>query len=119
MMEVLVKKQVVVQRDQFTSFKLLEWVAEVLERLLLRKAGVVLMEGPAVERTEVITVIIADVEQAQTPLFLRDSDLVEMLFIDEVNRSRSGEDSESSTESDDDGSSDESFRDMDRDAMVE
>jgi hypothetical protein len=32
MMEVLVKEQAAVQRDQFVSFRLLEWIVEVLER---------------------------------------------------------------------------------------
>jgi hypothetical protein len=32
MTEVLVKEQVAVQRDQFVSFRLLEWITEVLER---------------------------------------------------------------------------------------
>jgi hypothetical protein len=62
MMEVLVKEQAAVQRDQFVSFKLLEWIVEVLERSLPQQAGVVPTKGPVVEGTEVVPVVIADVE---------------------------------------------------------
>jgi hypothetical protein len=68
MMEVLVRGQAVVQRDCFVSFRLLEWIAEVLERSLPWQVGVVPMEGPAAEEMEVVPVIIANVEQAQTPV---------------------------------------------------
>jgi hypothetical protein len=66
MMEVLVKEQVVAQRDWFVSFRLLKWIVETLERLSPWQAGVVPME--------VVPVVVADVEWVQTPLFLRDSD---------------------------------------------
>jgi hypothetical protein len=61
----LVKKQVVVQRDRFASFKLLKWIVEALERSSPQQAGVIPMEGPVVEGTEVVPVVVADVEQAQ------------------------------------------------------
>jgi hypothetical protein len=72
MMEVLVKEQAAVQRDWFVSFKLLEWIAEALERLSARQAGVVPTEGLAVGRTEA--------ERVRTPLFLMDLDPVDLLF---------------------------------------
>jgi hypothetical protein len=42
MMEVLVREQAAAQRDRFASFRLLEWIAEALERSLPWQAGVVL-----------------------------------------------------------------------------
>jgi hypothetical protein len=50
--------------------------------------GVILMEGLAVEEMEVVPVIIADLERAQTPLFLRDSDLMDMPFALEATKDR-------------------------------
>jgi hypothetical protein len=44
------------------------------------------MEGPAAEGTEVVPVVVADVERVQTPLFLRDSDSTDMLFALEANK---------------------------------
>jgi hypothetical protein len=38
------------------------------------------MEGLVVEETEVVSVVIADVEQVRTPLFLRDMDPMDMPF---------------------------------------
>jgi hypothetical protein len=60
--------------------------------------GVVLMEGLAVEGTEVVPVVVVDIEQAQTPLFLRDSDSMDMLFALEASKD-SEEDSGSSSRS--------------------
>jgi hypothetical protein len=114
MMEVLVKEQAVAQRDQFTAFRLLEQITEALERLLPRQAEVVPTEGA--EGTEVVLVVVADVEWAQTPLFLRDSDLTDMLFVLEASKD-GREDSESSSGSEASGSSD-TFRAVDRDAMI-
>jgi hypothetical protein len=70
------------------------------------------MEGLVVERTEVVLVIVVDVEWAQTLLFLRDSDLVEMLFIKKASRSESGKDVGNN-------SGNGSFRAMDMDAMLQ
>jgi hypothetical protein len=53
MTEVLVKEQVAAQRDRFASFKLLERIAEVLERSSPRQVGVIPTEGPAVGGMEV------------------------------------------------------------------
>jgi hypothetical protein len=53
------------------------------------------MEGLAIEGMEVVPVIVADVEWAQMPLFLRDSDWMDMLFALEASKD-SEEDSESS-----------------------
>jgi hypothetical protein len=86
MMEVLVKEQAAVQRDKFASFRLLEQIVEVLERLSPRQAGVVPMEGPAAGGTEVVPAVIADVERAHTPLFLMDSDPVDLPFALEANK---------------------------------
>jgi hypothetical protein len=111
MTEMLVKEQAAAQRDWFASFKLLKQIAEALERLSPRQAGVVPTEGLAVEGAEVVPVVIADVEWVRTPLFLRDSDLTDMLFALEASKD-SEEDAESS-------SNDRSFGAMDVDAMVE
>jgi hypothetical protein len=89
MTEVLLKEQVAVQKDRFTSFKLLEQIAKALERLSPRQAGVVPMVGPAAEGTEVIPVIVADVGWVRTPLFLRDSDSTDMPFTLEAVRGTS------------------------------
>jgi hypothetical protein len=62
MMEVLVKKQVAVQRNQFAAFRLLEWIMEALETLSPRQVDVILTEGPVAEGMEVIPVIVVDVE---------------------------------------------------------
>jgi hypothetical protein len=66
MMEVLVKEQAAMQRDQFASFRLLEWIMEALERLSSWQVGVIPMEGLVVEETEVVPVVVADVEWVQT-----------------------------------------------------
>jgi hypothetical protein len=115
--EVLVKEQVVAQRDRFTSFWLLKWITEALERSSPWQTGVVLMEGLVVEGTEVVPVVIADVEQAQTLLFLRDSDSTDMLFAMEASKD-SKEDSGSSSGSEASSSDDGSFGAMDGDAMI-
>jgi hypothetical protein len=117
MMEVLVKEQAAVQKDWFTFFKLLKWITEVLERSLPQQVGVVPTEKPVAEGTEVVPVIVADVEWAWTPLFLRDSDLTDMLFALEASKD-SEEDSGSSSGSEASGSDDGSFRAMDGDTMV-
>jgi hypothetical protein len=72
MMEVLVKEQAAAQRDRVTSPRLLERIVEALERLSPRRAGVVLTEGPAAQGMEA--------ERVQTPLFLMDSDPVDLPF---------------------------------------
>jgi hypothetical protein len=87
MTEVLVREQAAAQGDWFASFKLLEQIAEVLERLSPRPAGVIPMEGPA---AEVVPVVVADVERAQTPLFLRDSDSTDMPFALEASKDSDG-----------------------------
>jgi hypothetical protein len=86
MTEVLVKEQSVAQRDRFASFRLLERIAEALERSSPRQAGVVPTEGLVAEGTEVVPVVIAEVEWAWTPLFLRDSDSTDMLFALEASK---------------------------------
>jgi hypothetical protein len=121
MTEVLVKEQAAVQRDQVASFKLLEQIAEVLERSSPQQAGVVPMEGPVAGGMEVVPAIFADVEQVRMPLFLMDSDLMDLLFAleaikDSEEEPGSGSGSEGSgSEDDDDGS----FRARDGDTMVE
>jgi hypothetical protein len=121
MMEVLVKEQAVAQRDRFASFKLLKQIVEALERSSLRQAGVVPMEGPAAGGTEVVPLVVTDVEQVHTPLFLMDSDPPVLPFAleagkDSEEESGSGSGSEGS---DDKESDDRSFGAMDGDAMVE
>jgi hypothetical protein len=128
MMEVLVKEQVVAQRDRFMSFKLLEWIAEALERSSPRQAGVVLMEGLAAEGTEAVPVV----EWAQTLLFLMDPDLMDLPFDleagkdseEDLGRGSENEGSRNGNEggrskNEGSGSEDGSFRAMDRDTMVE
>jgi hypothetical protein len=56
MTEVLVKEQVVAQKDLFVSFNLLEKIAEALERSSPCQVEVVLMEGLVVEEMEVVEV---------------------------------------------------------------
>jgi hypothetical protein len=118
MMEVLVKEQAAAQRDRLASFKLLEWIAEVLERSSPRQAGVIPMEGPA---AEVVPVIIADVERVQTPLFLMDSDPMDLPFALEASKdSKEGSGSGNRSEgSGSEGSDDGSFGAMDGDTMIE
>jgi hypothetical protein len=124
MMEVLVKEQAAAQRDQFTSFKLLEQIAEALERSSPRQAGVVPTEGLAVEGTEAVPVV----EQVRTPLFLMDSDPMDLPFALEAdkdseedlghgsrNEGSRNENKGSRSEDSDDGS----FGAMEGDAMVE
>jgi hypothetical protein len=121
MTEVLVKEQAAAQRDQFTSFKLLERIVEALERLSPRQAGVVPTEGPAAGGTEVVPAVVADVERVHTLFFLMDLDPMDLPFALEASKdseeeSGSGSGSKGSgSEDDDDGS----FRAMDGDAMVE
>jgi hypothetical protein len=117
MTEVLVKEQAAAQRDRFASFKLLERIAEALERLSPRQAGVVPTEEPAAGGTEVVPLVVTDVERVRTPLFLMESDSPVLPFASEA-----GQDSEEesgSEGSDDEGSDDGSFGAMDGDAMIE
>jgi hypothetical protein len=130
MMEVLVREQVAAQRDRFASFRLLEQIAEALERLSPRQAGVVLTEGPVAGGTEVVPVVVADVEWVHTPLFLMDSDPMDLPFALEADKD-SEEDSGHGSKNEDEGggngnkgdgnedSDGGSFGAMDRDAMVE
>jgi hypothetical protein len=113
MMEVLVKEQVAAQRDRFASFKLLERIAEALERSSPRQAGVVPTEGPAAGGMEVVPAVVADVERAHTPLFLTDSDPVDLPFALEANKDSKEELGSGN------GSEDGSFGAMDGDVMVE
>jgi flagellar biosynthesis GTPase FlhF len=121
MTEVLVKEQVAAQRDRFASFKLLERIAEALERSSPRQAGVVLAEGPAAGGTEVVPAVIADVERVRTPLFLMDSDPPVLPFALEAGKDSEEElgSSSGSEGSDDEENDDGSFGAMDGDAMVE
>jgi hypothetical protein len=121
MTEVLVKEQAAAQRDRFASFKLLEWIAEALERSSLRQAGVIPTEEPAVGGTEVVPLVVTDVERVRTPLFLMESDSPVLPFASEAGQdseeeSGSGSGSEGS---DDEGSDDRSFGAMDGDVMIE
>jgi hypothetical protein len=121
MTEVLVKEQVAVQRDRFASFKLLERIAEALERSSPRQVGVVPMEGPAVGGTEAVPVVVADVERVRTLLFLMDLDPPDLPFALEAGKD-SKEESGSGSKSkgrDDEGSHDGPFRAMDGDVMSE
>jgi hypothetical protein len=120
MTEVLVKEQAV-QRDQFVSFKLLERIVEALEGLSPRQVGVVPMEGLAAGGTDVVPVVIADVEWVRMPLFLMDLDLPDLPFALEAGKDSEEEPGSGSGSkgSDDKGSDDGSFGAMDRDAMVE
>jgi hypothetical protein len=78
----LVKEQAEAQEDRHVSFKLLERIAETLERSSPRQAGVVLMEGLAVGGMEAVPVV----ERVQTPLFLMDSDPMDLLFALEADK---------------------------------
>jgi hypothetical protein len=118
MMEVSVKEQAAAQRDRFASFKLLESIMEALERLSPQQAGVVPTEGPVAGGTEIVPVVIADVERAWTPLFLRDLDSTDMLFALEDSKD-SREDLGCGSGSEGSGSDDGSFGAIDGDAMVE
>jgi hypothetical protein len=113
--KVLVKEQVA-QRDRFMAFKLLERIAEVLERSSPRQAGVVLMEGLAVGGTEVVPAVVADVERAHTPLFLMDLDPVDLPFALEASKDS---EEESGSSSGSEGSGSEGSGSEDRDAMME
>jgi hypothetical protein len=66
----------------------------------------------------VVPAFVADIEWVQTPLFLRDSDTMDMPFALEASKD-SEEDSGSSSGSEESSSDDGSFRAMDGDAMVE
>jgi hypothetical protein len=121
MTKVLVKEQVAAQRDRSASFKLLERIVEALERSSPRQAGIVPMEGPAAGGTEVVPAVVADVERVYMPLFLMDSDPMDLLFALEADKdseenSGSGSGSEAGGS---EGSDDGSFGAMDGDAMVE
>jgi hypothetical protein len=116
MTEVLVKEQVAAQRDRFAAFKLLERIAEALERTSSRQAGVVPMEGPAAGGMEAEAgpseVAVELTRRARTPLFLPSDENTEPsdeLFIDEAKGS--GSDSEEGSE---EGSADEE-EDVDED----
>jgi hypothetical protein len=86
MTEVLVREQVAAQRDRVVSFRLLERIAEALERSSPRQAGVVLTEGLVAEGTEVVPVVVADVEPVCTLLFLMDSDPMDLPFALEADK---------------------------------
>jgi hypothetical protein len=116
MTEVLVKEQAAAQRDRFASFRLLERIAEALERSSPRQAGVVPMEGPAAGGTEVVPAVVADVERVQTPLFLMDSDSMDLPFALEASKDS---EEESGSGSGSEGSDDGSFGAMDGDVMIE
>jgi hypothetical protein len=116
MTEVLVKEQVAVQRDRFMSFKLLERIVEALERSSPRQVGVVPMEGPAAGGTEVVPVVVADVERVRTLLFLMDSDPPDLPFALEASKDSEEELGSSSRSK---GSDDGSFGAMDGDVMIE
>jgi hypothetical protein len=116
MTEVLVKEQVVAQRDRFAAYKLLEQIVEVLERLSPRQAGVVLMEGPAAGGTEVVPAVVADVERAHMLLFLMDLDLVNLPFALEASRDS---EEESGSGNGSEGSGSEGSGSEDGDAMME
>jgi hypothetical protein len=105
MMEVLVKEQAAAQRDRFTSFKLLKRIAEALERLSPRQAGVVPTEGLAAGGTEVVPAVVADVERVHTLLFLMDSDPMDLPFALEASKD-SEEESGSGNGSEGSGSED-------------
>jgi hypothetical protein len=101
MTEVLVKEQAAAQRDRFASFKLLERIAEALERLSPRQAGVVPTEGPVAGGTEVEAgpseAVVELIRWAQTPLFLPSDENMEPSdesYIDEAKGSGSEEGSE-------------------------
>jgi hypothetical protein len=88
MTEVLVKEQAAAQRDRFASFKLLERIAEALERSSPRQAGVVPTEGPAAVEL---------IRRARTPLFLPSDENTEPSdesYVDEAKGSGSEEGSE-------------------------
>jgi hypothetical protein len=82
MMEVLVKEQAAAQKDCFASFKLLERIAEALERSSPRQVGVVPTERPVVGGMEAVPVV----ERVQTPLFLMDSDPMDLPFALEADK---------------------------------
>jgi hypothetical protein len=105
MMEVLVKEQAAAQRNRFASFKLLERIAETLERLSPRQAGVIPMEGSAAGGTEVVPAVVADVERVHTRLFLMDSDPMDLPFALEASKD-SEEESGSGNGSEGSGSED-------------
>jgi hypothetical protein len=116
MMEVLVKEQAAAQRDRFASFRLLERIAEALERSSPRQAGVVPAEGPAVGGMEVVPAVVADVERAHTLLFLMDSDPIELPFALEASKDS---EEESGNGSGSKGSGSEGSGSEDGDAMME
>jgi hypothetical protein len=78
----LVKEQAEVREDHHASFKLLERIAEMLERSSPRQAGVVLTEGSVVGGTEAVPVV----ERVQTLLFLMDSDPIDLPFAVEADK---------------------------------
>jgi hypothetical protein len=99
MMEVLVREQAAAQRDRVASFRLLERIAEVLERLLPRQVGVVPTEGLAAGGTEAVPVV----ERVWMPLFLMDSDPMDLPLALEADKD-SEEDSGHSSENENAGS---------------
>jgi hypothetical protein len=114
MTEVLVKEQAAAQRDRFTSFKLLERIMEALERSSPRRAGVVPTERPAAGRMEAVPVV----GRVRTPLFLTDSDPMELPFAVEVDKD-SDEDSGRGDENQGRGNADEESGSKDGNAMVQ
>jgi hypothetical protein len=106
------------------SFKLLERITEAVERSSPRRAGVILMEGPAARRTEA--------EWVQMPLFLMDLDMVDFPFALEADKDSEEDSGHSSKhegighgnerggdENKGRGDEDEESGSKDRDAMVE
>jgi hypothetical protein len=116
MTKVLVKEQAAAQRDRFASFKLLERIAEALERSSPRQVGAVLTEGPAAGGTEVVPAVVANVERAHMPLFLMDSDPVDLPFALEASKDC---EEESGSGNGSEGSGSEGSGSEDGDAMME
>jgi hypothetical protein len=119
LMVFMVKKQAEAWEDRQVSFRLLEQIVEMLERSSPRQAGAILTEGPVVGRMEMVPVV----ERVWTPLFLTDSDLVDLPFALEDDKD-SEEGSGCGSENEGIGHGNERGRDEhdgheDEDAMVE
>jgi hypothetical protein len=109
MTEALVTEQVAAQRDRFAAFKLLERIAEALERTSSRQVGVVPTEGLAAGGTEAEAgpseAAVELTRRARTPLFLPSDENTEPSdesFVDEAKGSGSN-----SEEGSEEGSTDE------------
>jgi hypothetical protein len=116
MTEVLVKEQAAAQRDRFASFKLLKWIVEALERSSPRQVGVVPTEGPAAGGMEVVPAVVADVERVHMPLFLMDSDPMDLPFALEASKDS---EEESGSGNGSEGSGSKGSGSEDGDAMME